>query len=116
MTARVDQRPTTHVWITQCLCPQRHCIMATMGEAAGRAAARETIEAPLIERIAVKLATRELNPWCGLCGARSGTWKFELARTRWRTMTEAMPEAKQLEGEQVVTAALWGDVHREKPN
>jgi hypothetical protein len=62
MTARIHQLPTTHVWITQCLCPQRHCIMATVGEAAGRSAAENDIEAPLRERVAVILATREMNP------------------------------------------------------
>jgi len=107
---------TPHVWITQCLCPQRHCIVMSAGEAESRSVAEVKVAAPLRERVATLLATRELNPWCGLCGARAGTWKFELARTRWRTMTEAMPEAKQLEAEQVMTAALWGDVHREKPN
>ena len=115
MTARVYPLPTTHVWMTQCLCPQRHCILATMGEAAGRAAARETIEEPLRARVADLLATRELNPWCGLCGARSTTWRYELARTRWRTMAEAMPEAKRLEAENAVARALLGN-RPERPN
>jgi hypothetical protein len=116
MTARVYQLPTSHVWITQCLCPQRHCIAAMAGEAAGRAAAERDIERRLRMRVAFLLVvTRALNPWCGLCGARSDTWKFELRRTRWRTMAEALPELKELEAENPVARALLDD-GPERPN
>lgn len=116
ITPNLYPLPTTQVWMTQCLCPQRHCILASAGEADSESTAETTIAAPLRERVAVMLATREMNPWCGLCGARPGTWRFELARTRWRTIAEAMPEIKRLEDEQKVIAALWGDLHRERPH
>jgi hypothetical protein len=92
------------VWITQCLCPQRHCILAAAGQADSRSAAEATLKAPLVEQIAELLATRELNPWCGLCGRMAGTWRYELARTRFRTMDEAWPELKKLESEQQLAA------------
>ena len=63
----------------------------------------------------MKLARRELNPWCGLCRTRSDTWKFELARTRWRTMAEALPELNELEAENAVARALLDD-RPERPN
>ena len=106
----------THVWITQCLCPQRHCILATAGEASGRTEAEAKVKAPLVEQVADLLATRELYPWCGLCGARSGTWRYELDRTRWRTMAEAFSELKDCETEQAVARAVFGDLPRERPN
>ena len=106
----------TVVWITQCLCPQRHCILATAGEASGRTEAEAKVKAPLVEQVADLLATRELYPWCGLCGARSGTWRYELDRTRWRTMAEAFSELKDCETEQAVARAVFGDLHRERPN
>ena len=115
MTARVYPLPTTHVWMTQCLCPQRHCIVMSAGEAESRDVAEVKVAAPLRERVATQLATRELNPWCGLCGARSGTWTYELARTRFRSMAEAMPELKRLEAEQAVARAVLGD-RPERPN
>ena len=105
----------TVVWITQCLCPQRHCIVMSAGEAESRDVAEVKVAAPLHDQVAEPLATRELNPWCGLCGARAGTWTYELARTRWRTMAEAMPELKQLEAEQAVARAVLGD-RPEGPN
>jgi hypothetical protein len=105
------------VWITQCLCPQRHCILAIAGEADSRSAAEATVKAPLVEQVAELLATREINPWCGLCGSRAGTWTYELARTRFRMMEEAMPELKKGESEQQLARAAWGDLHRrERPN
>jgi hypothetical protein len=105
------------VWITQCLCPQRHCILATAGAADSRSTAEATVKAPLLKAIAEMLTTGELNPWCGLCGARSDTWTYELARTRFRNMDEAVPGLKQLESEQQLVRAAWGDLHRrERPN
>jgi hypothetical protein len=43
----------TRVWIAQCLCPQRHAILTSAGEAADRDEAEDDIEQPLRGRIAV---------------------------------------------------------------
>jgi hypothetical protein len=102
----------TRVWIAQCLCPQRHCILATAGEADTGLLAYESVAMPLREDIAKKLQARELNPWCGLCHAPADSWRYEVGRTRWRTMAEAMPALKQVEAEEAITAALLGDQPR----
>jgi hypothetical protein len=100
------------VWIVQCLCPQRHCIMATAGEAAGAEAAEEQIAVPLREAVADALRSQVMNPWCGICRAERATWRYETARTRFRTMDEAKPELVRVQAEQMAVAAVFGDIPR----
>lgn len=100
------------VWISQCLCPGRHCIMGAAGEADGAAAARDQIETPLREAIAVLLRSRQFNPWCGLCRADAVTWWFETRRTRFATLAQAGPELARLEALNRSTAAMFGDIPR----
>jgi hypothetical protein len=102
----------TRVWICQCLCPQRHCILASAGEAESKGAAEETIALPLRTQVAALLKSGEFNPWCGLCNARSETWRYELGRTPFRSMGEAAPALRQTEQDQATTRALWGDLPR----
>jgi hypothetical protein len=100
----------TRVWISQCLCPARHCIMATAGEAATYLQARREVEDPLREKLTT--AMREdgvINPWCGICKADVATWIYETRRLRFRTMDEAIPELRKLEAEQRIAAAVLGD-------
>jgi hypothetical protein len=109
----------TRVWIAQCLCPQRHCILATAGEAQDqdRREAKAKIEGPLHERVAAELAAGVLNPWCDLCRSPATSWTYELGRTRFRTMAQAKPELEKLEHEMSVARALLGDsLHRQRPN
>jgi hypothetical protein len=96
----------TRVWIAQCLCPQRHAIIATAGEAEGRAGAERYVVGPLKFRVASLLRAKTLNPWCGICRAQARTWRYELARTAFATMAEAMPALKENEDKQRLTAAL----------
>jgi hypothetical protein len=100
------------VWIAQCLCPQRHAILAAAKEAEDQRAAEESVLAPLREQVAAWLRSGSLNPWCGLCNSPSETWRYELGRTRHRSMAEAMPELKESEKQQQMTARLWGDLPR----
>jgi hypothetical protein len=100
------------VWIAQCLCPQRHCIMATAGEAENRRAAEATVGALLRANVKAKLLSGEFNPWCGLCHAAAESWRYEVARSRFRSMAEATPALKESEGQQQVTRALWGGMRR----
>lgn len=69
---------TTHVWIAQCLCPQRHCICAIAGEAVDVSDAQRAILAQLQEQVADLIAKRLFNPWCGLCHAPASEWKYEV--------------------------------------
>jgi hypothetical protein len=107
----------TRVWIAQCLCPQRHCIVAVADTAFDRADAEQNIIGRLRATVEQWLADRTLNPWCGLCGLPRASWRYEVGRTRWATLREAMPEIRKNEAEQAVTAAVWGDSpHRQRPN
>jgi hypothetical protein len=88
----------TRVWIAQCLCgPQRHAIIATAGEAEGRAGAERYVLQPLEFRVASLLRAKTLNPWCGICRALVESWRYELGRTAFATMAEAMPALKRNE-------------------
>lgn len=100
------------VWIAQCLCPQRHAILATAGEADDEANAEVAIRAPLRATIGDLIELGQLNPWCGLCNAKADTWKYELTRSRFRTMEEGEPELRKAEAEQMVMAAVFGDMKR----
>lgn len=100
------------VWIAQCLCPKRHTILAAAGGADDREAAEDGLLTPLRGHIAGLLAGGTFNPWCGLCKSPSEAWTYELARTRFRSMEEAMPELRRSEAEQAVTRALFGDQQR----
>lgn len=100
------------VWISQCLCPARHCIVANAGEAADAADAEHLIAAPLRAAVFDMLTRCTINPWCGLCNASKDSWRYETRRTRFATMAEAMPELHRLEAEQAVTSAIYGDMPR----
>jgi len=102
----------TRVWIAQCLCPDRHAILAASGEADSEPAAMSTIAWPLREAIEAALHTGVLNPWCGLCKAGSETWRYEVGRTRYRTMAEAENPLRENEAKQAATRAAFGDMKR----
>lgn len=100
------------VWIAQCLCPDRHCIMANAGEAnsAGEAAA---LVGQLREAIDKGVASKWMNPWCALCHAEMSTWTYETGRTRFGSMILAMSALKQSEADQRRVNDLFGDLERD---
>ena len=100
------------VWITQCLCPDRHCIVANAGEAGDANEADWLIGRPLRATVTDMLTRNVLNPWCGLCHAPKDSWRYETRRTRFATMAEAMPVLRQAEAEMAVTNAVWADMPR----
>ena len=104
--------PETHVWIAHCLCPQGHSIGLLASFAVDVSDAQTAILAPLREQIANMIANRSRNPWCGLCHAPASEWTYEVRRTRFATMEEAVPALRQLEARQIVVASLWGDIPR----
>jgi hypothetical protein len=97
-----------HVWMAQCLCPRRHAIAMVALEFESQAEAEAKLLPALRDKIAELLATG-FNPWCGLCGAVQADWKHEVARTRFRTIDEALPEMQRLATEQALVALLYGD-------
>lgn len=100
------------VWLAQCVCPQRHAILATAGEAANRAAATEKVLSPLQARVAEMLRDGVLKPRCSLCGSPPDSWVYELGRTRFGSLQAAMPALRQSEREQAAIRNLWGDMPR----
>jgi hypothetical protein len=86
--------------------------MATAGMAKDAEEAEKAIGAPLREAVNIRVRLRWMNPWCGLCHARSDTWRYETARTQFHSMDEAMPALKQQEQDQRQVAAVFGDIPR----
>lgn len=99
----------SRVWIAQCLCPQRHCILASAGEADDATAAEKTVVAELRKQMDALLLAGVLNPWCGLCKAAAADWHYEVGRTRFASMDEAQESLKTIEREMAMTAILYGD-------
>jgi hypothetical protein len=87
------------VWIAQCLCPQRHAILAAANEADDRSEAEELVT-QLRTQVTRMIGSGTLNPWCGLCGTPRERWLYEVERTRFATMREAMPALRFSEREQ----------------
>lgn len=93
------------VWIAQCLCPQRHAIMAAAGED------EATVLAELKDTVWGWLARGVIRPWCSICHAEEASWHFEVGRTKWRSMDEAYAEIKETEARNVVAGLLYGDAN-----
>ena len=100
------------VWLAQCLCPDRHAILALAGEAVDAEEAEREIAAPFRANVDDVIRLRMVNPWCSLCHAPRESWIFELERTRFDTLDEAAPHLKQAEAEQAQVRAMWGDIKR----
>jgi hypothetical protein len=103
------------VWVAQCLCPDRHCIVAAANEANSEAEAQE-ITVQLRRQVTELLRSGAINPWCGICGAKRATWKYELGRTMFATIHEASPHLARLERENATARELFGDLHKGRPH
>jgi len=94
--------------LVQCLCSeQRHCI-AALGYNNDDLSDKEAIEG-LHEAILMALDgegveqlgfPKKLNPWCGICGARQSSWRYEIGIVKAGTMREAERLLKRGEIEQ----------------
>ena len=99
------------VWIVQCLCPHRHCILAAANEVEDVAGATELMD-ELHGAVDGLVADGTLNPWCGICHAKQDTWTYDIGRTRYTTLTDAAPLLLELEAKQAAVRAAWGDMKR----
>ena len=97
------------VWVAQCLCPQRHAIMAAANEARDRDHAQRLL-VELERAIEDWLAKGVINPWCGICHAKQETWRYEVGRTRWETLDEANAALAQTAAENITAGILFGEV------
>lgn len=95
------------VWITQCLCPRRHCIMAAAFEEKDRAPNEGN--SVLRQELEKLFAQGELNPWCGICYSKDLT--YETRRTRFATMEEAMPVLHETEINSIATGMEFGEIN-----
>lgn len=100
------------VWIAQCLCPDRHAILAAAGEATTEGEAGQHVLKPLQGQVTALLKAGVLNPWCGMCNAPAEKWTYEIARTRFATLAEANPTLAIEEAKQGITRTLFGDLHK----
>jgi hypothetical protein len=83
------------VRIVQCLCPERHCIMACVYVSPDGEAEPDKTEA------LCKAMAELLNPRCGICGARD--FRYEDGATRYATMEEARGPIAEAEMRQRLT-------------
>lgn len=109
---------TRHVWITQLLDKDRHCIVAALAEADSQEDAEARIAAPLLRQVDAAIERGIMNPWCALCGSARDSWRVETRRARWRTLAEAEadPQLERLRAGNDLARALYGDTHRQRPN
>lgn len=85
------------IFLSQWLCPSRHCAIALAWDPATNSA--EAVEA----QGESYFRPGGFNPWCGIC---QGSLKVEHAPTRFQTMEEALPVLNQLEAAQLATRYL----------
>ena len=90
------------IYIIQCLCPNRHCIMALAYDPDD--IAHDVVLAGLQELVGIWIERGKINPWCGICNSHH--WTYEQRRTKYKTMAEAKPELQRLELEQAATRAM----------
>jgi hypothetical protein len=85
--------------IAQVLCPKRHCISAIVypSEEFTDEQGKQMAEVQLKDWLDRKV----INPWCALCGSR--VFRCEAARTKFKTMEEAMPHLQEEELKQMLT-------------
>lgn len=87
------------VRIIQCLCPNRHCILAvTYATNTGKCIPEfaDTFRQSVDKLIAQK----QITPTCAICGSASTEFTYEDAPTKFKTMEEARPEMERLEEQQ----------------
>lgn len=82
------------IYLTQLLCPQRHCIVAVGWDDT------DYTETSIQEVLKKEMAAHGIQQQCGLCG--SCVLKFETRLTPWKSIAEAQPVLKECEMEQAL--------------
>jgi len=106
--------PAVRVHLVQCLCPARHCLMASAAQEppGSKDEALEIVKAT----IEAAIASKRINPWCGICKAPREQWTFEVATLPGRTLDELLPEIQRQESQQIATAAAIAATQRAMNN
>jgi len=74
------------IWLTQWLCPKRHCSIALTWDDGETTAQRVVAQGEAV------YTSGTINRWCGLCGSRE--LRPEAGSTGFPTMEEALPWLK----------------------
>ena len=82
------------VHITQCLCSQRHCILAMAWEEPLHTP--ELAESRLQRVVEMEIADKRIDPWCPICHSRE--FHCEDGVTKFDSLEEAMPNLCRVEG------------------
>ena len=87
------------IWITQWLCPSRHCSLAIPWD-------DQAMTSGQVEEKGEDLYHRGvIHRWCGICG---GELHIEHGRTRFKTMDEALPEINAVAEANLVARNIIG--------
>jgi hypothetical protein len=90
------------VYLIQCLCPQRHCILGMAYEA------DEPSDDKLAEfkaNVVRLVAVSAMDPWCGICQSRN--WSYETKKTPYLTLEEAEGPLRMVEAMQARTREFF---------
>lgn len=85
------------IWLTQWLCPERHCSIALAWDDTTDQAEH------IVKQGEAIYATGALNRHCGICG---GALAPEHGRTKWQTMEEAKGPIAEVEKLQIASREL----------
>jgi hypothetical protein len=91
------------IHVIQCLCPERHCILAVAYDDA------ETKPDDAMQMFKSMVLTAAdaggpMNPWCGICQSRD--WRYEDGVTRFASLEAAKPFLEQSQADQLATRTL----------
>jgi hypothetical protein len=107
------------VRLVQCLCPNRHAIIAIAYAPGVTSAGDITLDQSnaagymkgMFQRM---VGNGSLNAVCGICGATE--FSYEDAPTKYETMDEALPALKEVEQRQRATRATIDEMRRAQRN
>jgi len=86
------------IWITQWLCPSRHCAIAVAWD-------DQEATAQNAEHQGEQVFSQGFNRWCGICG---GNLHVEHGSTAFKTMEEALPHIKAIEKANLQARSIVG--------
>lgn len=89
------------VWIAQCLCPQRHAIMAAAFD--DRETAPAQGEKELRQAVEKLIEDGAINGYCHIC--ESAQLTYETRRTIFTTLEQALPVLAMLAAAEIATRA-----------
>lgn len=92
------------LWLAQYLCPQRHCILALAYDI------EEMKPAEIEEKLNAAMASKVINPWCGICKSRE--LHIEHGKIFTDDWEEALVMLKANEAAQLATRQILGEQNR----